>query len=104
MSLSCLGLLGTLSVYALLPELRNLPGRVVINLSVSLLLAYAVLMAEQLGTGPEWVGAPVCKAMGETVSIFLVLTGQRNTFRIFFSHCDVLLLPVRLLLDDHPSP
>ena len=65
MSVSCLGLIGTLSVYAMLPELRNLPGRVLINLSISLLLAYVILITEQLGVGPDLVPGHVCKIMGE---------------------------------------
>lgn len=66
MSLSCLGLILTLSVYFALPELRNLPGRILMNLSFSLLIAYAILIGEQLGMiGAEILSMPLCKALGK---------------------------------------
>ena len=43
MSLSCICLALTIAVYSALPELRNLPGKNVVCLSASLLLAFACL-------------------------------------------------------------
>ncbi len=44
MSVSCVSLLITIAVYALLPELRNLPGKNLICMSSSLLMAFACLI------------------------------------------------------------
>ena len=46
MSLSCICLALTIGVYSALPELRNLPGKNVVCLSASLLLAFACLSGE----------------------------------------------------------
>jgi hypothetical protein len=44
MSVSCLSLVVTIAVYSLLPELRNLPGKNLICLSGSLLMAFGCLI------------------------------------------------------------
>ena len=49
MSLSCICLALTIGVYSALPELRNLPGKNVVCLSASLLLAFACLSGEREG-------------------------------------------------------
>ena len=46
MSVSCISLALTIGVYSALPELRNLPGKNVVCLSASLLLAFACLSGE----------------------------------------------------------
>ena len=47
MSLSCICLALTIAVYSALPELRNLPGKNVVCLSASLLLAFACLSGRE---------------------------------------------------------
>ena len=44
MSVSCLSLVVTIAVYSMLPELRNLPGKNLICLSGSLLMAFGCLI------------------------------------------------------------
>ena len=65
MSVSCISLALTIGVYSALPELRNLPGKNVVCLSASLLLAFACLSGEMRmnrnirisSSNPEW---PFC--------------------------------------------
>ena len=46
MSVSCICLALTVGVYSALPELLNVPGRIVVCLSTSLLLAFICLSGE----------------------------------------------------------
>jgi hypothetical protein len=47
MSISCLALVATIAIYFSMPELMNLPGRNLVSLCLSLLLAYILLILEQ---------------------------------------------------------
>ena len=64
LGLSCLGLIITLLVYFALPQLRNLPGKIVMNLTLSLLIAFVVLLMEQLIIQPQNIQRALCMALG----------------------------------------
>ena len=65
-----MSLLATLAAYSWVPRLRrSAPGGIVVSLSASLLAAYALLIAAQLGVGRARIGDQLCVAFGN-VTIF----------------------------------
>ena len=65
MALSCLGLVVTILVYSCLQQLRNTPGKIVLSLCSALLMAFVVLIGEQLlAADVDSIGWNLCLLMG----------------------------------------
>jgi hypothetical protein len=63
---SCFGLLVTIVVYVALPDLRNVPGKILLCLSLSLLTAYSLLATVQILTNKQNFPKCLCFAVGES--------------------------------------
>lgn len=61
---SCVGLVVTIVVYLFLPDLRTVPGKNLLALSSSLLLAFVLLLMELLYVDVENVSRGVCLFLG----------------------------------------
>ena len=84
MGVSCLGLLGTISIYLILPELRNLPGKNLLSMSTALLFGYGFLIFEQAFVAtPESLGRFACIALGKETNYdkFEILRGVIFAFQ-----------------------
>ncbi len=71
MSLSCVALLLTISVYALVPQLRNVPGKIVMSLSLSLFAAFFILIVENVVEATNLPYA-VCVALAVFMQYFFL--------------------------------
>ena len=67
MFISCFGLIVTIAVYCCFPDLRNTPGKILLSLSGSLLIAYSILAAIQVVGGNQKIPASVCFASGKSI-------------------------------------